>query len=280
MTGARAAFQGAGRMVAHALTRLPFYGLFRQRWQILYLIRKEFLASHRHSGLGLFWAFVMPMVPVTAYIVLRLFVAGQPDQHGIHPMVYVTLGVTLWLLFRDVLRVPLNAVNKYAATIANAELSVGGAVIVGFGGVVLDTLLRFAMCVPVLLVTSVVHPVDLVAALTYLFAGVVFFLSIGLVSIPLAVVFPDLKNVYDLLFTYLVFFSLAIFPVSPGSRYEALIAWNPFAAFIDAVRASLVLGQTHEPNHADVFGWLSLGLFVIAVLLLRRVSARLREAFL
>ena len=259
---------------------IPLRGIFRQRWQILFLIRKEFLASHRRSTFGLFWSLVTPVIPITAYIVLRLLVAADDRENGIHPLVYVTVGVTLWLLFRDMVRVPLAAVTRYSATIANTELTAGGAVLVGFGGILLDTALRIALCVPILLATSAISPMNLSGAALYFAAGIGFCFAIGLLSIPMTVIFPDLKNIYDTVFSYLIFFSLAIFPFDTSEGLARFIEWIPFASFIDAVRSNLLLGTTPETSHVVLFSWFTLALLVIAFAVTRRVSARLKEAFL
>lgn len=258
---------------------VPLRSLVRQRWQILFLIRKEFFANHRGSVFALFWSLVLPIVPITAYIVLRAIVSGRPGEDGIHPMVYVTFGVTLWMLFKDMVLTPVQSVSKYSATIAHTELTIGGAILVGFGGIIVNTLLRFAICVPVVLILTDLQQNDLQAGLGYLLAGIAFFFACGLISVPLTALFPDLKNIYNLIFSYMIFFSLAIFPFSRDSIAYELISWNPFASFIDAVRLELLLGRTPEGSRITLFLWATPVLVLIATFLLRRTRHRLKEAF-
>ena len=279
-----AARQSAGTKTGkqpRARRGVPFQPLWRQRWQILFLVRKEFLANQRRSMFGLFWSMFLPMVPIMAYLVLRMVVQSPPGADGIHPAVYVTLGVTLWLLFRDMVRVPLHSVSRYASTIANTELSVMGAVIVGFGGILLDTLFRFLLCIPVILVTmDVVHMPDIGLSLLFLATGIIFFFGIGLISIPIAALFPDLKQLYDTLFNYLIFFSLAIFPFSTDDGLGHLMIYNPFAVVIDSVRLAIVVGR--EPHIQTI--WLMVAICPVLLMLgglaIGRTNSRLKEAFL
>lgn len=259
---------------------LPMRSLIRQRWQILFLMRKEFFAAQRTSVFSIFWSIALPLIPITAYILLRAVVSGQPGENDIHPMVYVTLGVTLWMLFRDMVRVPVQAVSRYSSTIAQTELTVGGAILVGFGGILLDTLLRLILCVPVIILNSAIVGSDPMVSIFYLFTGVMFFFSFGLMSVPLTAFLPDVKNVYDIIFSYLIFFSLAIFPFASDSRLAQIIAWNPFAVFIDAVRLNILQGKTPENS---IVLWLSLAtpfLLLFGVWIVRRTRSRLKEAFL
>lgn len=258
---------------------VPLRGLIRQRWQILFLLRKELLAPQRRTTFGLFWTLVLPIIPVTAYLLIRLIISSEPGPDAIHPTVYVTFGVTIWLMLRDMVRVPVESVHKYASTIANTELSVGGAVIVGFGGVLIDTMLRAAICFAVVFAISHVNGVNIVMTLATLGSATLFFVSIGLLSIPVAAVFPDLRNIYNTFFTYLIFFSLAIFPFSTDEGLGRLIGYNPFAVFIDAIRSNLLLGRMPEGSLVWVFSWASIGLFVVALFVLNRSKHRLPEAF-
>lgn len=258
---------------------VPFRSLIRQRWQILFLIRKEFFAQHKRSVFALFWSLALPIIPISAYILLRAIVSGRPGEDGIHPMVYVTFGVTLWMLFKDMVLVPVQSVTKYANTIAQTELTAGGAILVGFGGIVINTLLRLALCIPVVLLTTDLQQNDLQTGLLYLAGGIAFFFAFGLLSVPLTALFPDLRNIYNTLFSYLIFFSLAIFPFSSNGRLYGLIAWNPFASFIDAVRLNLLFGQTPEGSHVDLFLYASPALLIFGMLVLGRTHVRLKEAF-
>jgi len=254
-------------------------GLIRQRLQILFLIRKEFSAANRSSVFSTFWSLALPLIPITAYIILRAVVSGNPGDDGIHPMVYVTLGVTLWMLFKDMVVVPVQAVTRYAHTIAQTELTVGGAILVGFGGILVDTLLRLALCVPVVLLTTSNLTPDLLTTALYLGAGITFFFAFGLISVPLTALFPDIKNVYNTVFSYLIFFSLAIFPFGGDGRLAQIIGWNPFAVFIDAVRLNVLQGQTPETT---IGLWMLLAaplLLLVGMWVIHRTHRQLKEAF-
>ena len=259
---------------------IPFQGLLRQRWQILFLIRKEFFASNRNSIFSTFWSLAIPLVPITAYIILRSVVSGSAGEDGIHPMVYVTLGVTLWMLFKDMVVIPVQSVTRYSNTIAQTELSIGGAILVGFGGILVATALRLALCIPVVLLTTDLTMSDLPTTGMYLGVGILFFFSFGLMSVPLTALFPDLRNIYNTIFSYLIFFSLAIFPFSNDTRLTSVIRYNPFAVFIDSTRMALLNGEV--PMH-DIGKWLiyaTPALLLFAMFIIQRTHMRLKEAFL
>lgn len=259
---------------------VPLRGLFRQRWQILFLMRKEFFAAQRTSVFSVFWSLILPLIPISAYIILRAVVSGQPGEDGIDPMVYVTLGVSLWLLFRDMVRVPIQSVSRYSATIAQTELTIGGAILVGFGGILLDTMLRLALCMPVIYLMADFTGGNYLATTFYLGAGILFFFGFGLMSVPLTAYFPDIKNVYDIIFSYLIFFSLAIFPFASDSRLGDLIAWNPFAVFIDAVRLCLLQGRLPQDSIVMWLVWSTPGVLLLGMFFVWRTRHQLKETFL
>lgn len=257
---------------------LQLQGLSRQRWQIWFLMRKEILAPHRRTSLGWLWAIILPLVPVTAYLMIRLIIQGSPGPDGIKPVIYVVLGVTLWLLYRDLVRVPVESVVKYASTIANTELTVTGAILVGFGGVLVDTLLRMIVCAVAIAILSEQVSLNFFDVLVYFIASVIFFFSFGLMSVPIASLFPDLRNIYNTFFTYLIFFSLAIFPFDTTEGMGRLIAYNPFAVFIDSVRSLLLLGRLPDQSIAPILSISAILTMSIAIVLVTRTRHHLIEA--
>ena len=218
----------------------------RKRQQIGRLALIEFVAPYQRTWLKLLWIIVVPILSVSAYIFLRLFIT-RGSEDNIPPVVYVGIGVPLWFLFKDLFMAPINAVRSRSGLLASTQFPL----LVSIFTTVFITLLEFAIrlvfVIPFILWSTQIALPDAAAGLVLISFYGFAFLGLGLLLLPLWSVFPDLYQVTEVLFRYLIFFSLTIFPLSPPPRFDWVISWNPFAFTIDASR-QLLLGQGMHPE--------------------------------
>jgi lipopolysaccharide transport system permease protein len=218
------------------------------RRQILMVFWRDFTAPHRRSLLGVAWAYIMPLLPVSAFLLLRGVI--KVDEQGaaaqIHPVVWVTVGVTLWTMLRDAVMTPSDSVRKYRNLAAGARFPLIGAVVVGFGNVVLETLIRAALCAVVIIWLGAYDLSGLAPAFGVLFGALVLGFSVGILLIPVIASVPDVQNLLQILFRYLIFFSGAIWPVPTLFGSDAFYAYNPLALFLGQIREALVLGTMSD----------------------------------
>ena len=80
-----------------------FGEIFREfsvnQWLILQLFKRDFAAMYKQSAIGFLWALIIPMVSVSAFIVLsRSGIFNMGDVTVPYP-IFAVLGVAYWQLF-------------------------------------------------------------------------------------------------------------------------------------------------------------------------------------
>jgi len=93
------------------LVRSMFQGLKDSRELAWRLFIRDISARYRQSMLGIFWAFLPPIITGLVFIILqsrRVINLGETD---IPYPVYVLIGTTLWQVFTESLNAPLRSVN-------------------------------------------------------------------------------------------------------------------------------------------------------------------------
>jgi len=237
--------------------------IWQNRRQIALLFWRDFTAPHRKNVLGVVWAYIMPLLPVSAFILLRAFIRPRDlgDAALIDPVVYVALGVTLWLVLRDCVMTPAESVKKYRGLVGNARFPMVGGLVIGFGTVALNTLIRAIACAVTIAIVGTYSLTGTALAFVVLFAAFLLFFSVGILLIPVIAAIPDLNNLLTIIFRYLIFFSGAIWPVPMLFGSDAFYRLNPFAVFLAQIREAIVLGTMND--FAYLLPWLIIIPFVL-----------------
>lgn len=236
-------------------------------WQIWMIFKSNFALSFRETSAGLVWGLLLPLVPIIAFLFLSLLRVFPADRL-IHPVSYLMLGMLIWLLLQGLVIVPINAITRYKAVVKSTEFPLICIFLASYGQLAFDTLVRLLLVLPVVMYFSDFDTAGLLLLPLLLLPAIAFGIALG-VTLGLAnIVLGDIKNLTDVAFRYLIFISLAIFPLPLTNKFVWwLVTLNPFAIYIDNIRSMLLLGKFSTPLH---FGILS-GLSILALVLVLHV---------
>lgn len=252
-------------------------------WQAALLILwRQFTEPYRKTVLGFFWAILLPMVPIAAYIMLRLAIQDSSwDDNGVNPGVYVAVGVTLWLWLKDLFLAPITSIQKQSVLITQTRFHAILAILIGVGYRVLELLLRIVLCIPLFIIFTQFSAEQALLSAGFLATSSLICLSAGMLLIPIWVIMPDISQVLDVFFRFFIFFSLAIFPLTLPGKFNLVISANPFAYFIEGFRSAL-FGDISSISwsHVGVTALIALLLFILGLYTVGAINERLKEALI
>ncbi|MDG1418755.1 MAG: ABC transporter permease [Maricaulis sp.] len=248
-----------------------------QLWTIFW---KQYTAPYKHSALGLIWAFILPVVPISAYIIVRgiILPSGGADNE-IHGAVYVAIGASLWFYLTDLIQRPQVALKRQQASFSFGRLPGLGVALIAWFQAVIELGLRMPLIVVAIILFSP-HNVDGLWLASAGFVGATLgAFALGLLVASAAAFIPDLKIITEVSMRYLLFFSFVIFPLPKTGAFVYLYKLNPIAVYIDNIRNAIVYGSLLEPGL--YFGYVtgSILLFVAASLLFLALESHLKEAY-
>lgn len=232
------------------------------RSHILMLFSNEFKASYRGTALGVAWNLILPILPITVYVLLaslRVF----PSFEGIPPAVYIGFNVTLWFLFTGFINRPIQVVQSRNNEIMKTAMPLSASIASSFARLCFDTLLRIAFVAALMAATATIPTVGAAALLPIVFAGSIFFLAVGLLLSILNVIYPDVDRVVTIILQYGIFLSGVIFPISSMGPLAVLETTNPFSVFIHAARDAVFFGTVSHP--VAFAAWTAAGLVLLLV---------------
>lgn len=245
------------------------------RSHILTLFMNEFEGSYRGAAFGVAWNFILPILPISVYILLvsmRVF----PAYEGIPPASYIAFNVTLWFLFSGFVSRPIEIVRGRNAEVMKTAMPLSATIAASFARLSFDTVVRSAFVAAVILAFGASVKITAVLSVGVILSAAVFCFGLGLLLAILNAALPDIERVVSIILTYGIFLSGVIFPLSslgPIAKFENL---NPFAVFITAARDLIFHGAISAPEAFAGWSVFGVALFVFAARVFYLMEYRIR----
>ena len=249
--------------------------IWSHRSHIRIIFKGRFRAAYSGTGLGIFWNYALPVVPLTVYwflSVLRVF----PNFEGVDGATFITFGVTLWFLFAGCIHIPMQVIQSRNKESMKANFPLSASIVSEFAQLLFDTLVRVILVSSIIVSTQswptllgLMLPFTLLPAL-FLFIGIGVFLGI------LNVIYNDVLRVVNIILQYGIFVSGVIFPLYDIGIMSAFNAINPFAIFIDTSRSIVFQGVINNLQTYLVASGLAFIFFAVSVRIFFVMEYRVR----
>lgn len=250
--------------------------IWRFRSHISVVFLSEFRSAYRGTKLGVLWNIILPLVPISVYILLvnlRIF----PQYEGLSPAVYIGFNVTIWMLLTGMITRPMQVVKQRTQEAMKTSIPLTAAISSSFAQLTFDTLIRLCLVAGLVLWFGPLPLVHLPFLILTLLAGLAFCLSIGLILSIFNMIFPDIDRLTGIVLQYGIFMSGVIFPVSTMGPLAALEHTNPFNVFIKSARDYLFYGTHSDLNVLLIWSGVGVLLTLVAGRFFYVMEHRIRE---
>ena len=213
--------------------------IFRNRFLVRNLVRREVRGRYRNAGLGYAWALIEPALLALVYWFLFIMLSGNPDELY---AVWVLIGVIVWSCFSKSLNAATNSLSRNVRTIHLVYFPRSIFPVSGVGANIVVTLMSCMIILPIIYIYDMPITVHMIwIPVGVLMAGFMAF-GLGMMMAPLNCVNGDVEHLIR-------FITRAGFFVSPvmwtaemalerGAWGEAAL-WNPMVVPITMVRHGL-----------------------------------------
>lgn len=238
--------------------------IFNYRLMLKQQIRREFSSAYRDSYLGLAWKLLLPVLPVSVYVLLQYY--GIFHSTSEMPRVlYIVIGFTFWSFLSSVMTNTMNRLESQSTLLRKVNVPLCVVYFSGVGQILFDFLVRSVFLILVLLYYNQYLSLHLLWLPVLIIPF--FMLSFGLgVLLSFFIIFVrDLRHIVTVLLTYGVYMSGVIFPAPEVTFLKKIFEWNPIYILIDDTRR-IILGM--QPLNIQFF-WIwcvfALVLFVFSL---------------
>ena len=249
--------------------------IWNYRSHIRIIFKGRFRAAYSGTGLGIFWNYALPLVPLTVYwflSVLRVF----PNFEGVDGATFVTFGVTLWFLFAGCIQIPMQVIQSRNKESMKTNFPLSASIVSEFARLLFDTMVRIIL-VSIIIVSTQSWPTAQGLMLPFMLLPALFlFTGIGVMLGILNVIYNDVSRVVNIILQYGIFVSGVIFPLYDIGILSAFNAINPFAVFIDASRSIVFQGVINNLQNYLVVSCLAFIFFAVSIRIFFVMEYRVR----
>jgi lipopolysaccharide transport system permease protein len=264
-----------------ALLREMLRDLIAGRELALQLASRDIRAQYRQTALGFLWALVMPVTHAAVWLFMQKAGVIAIRDTGMPYPVFVFTGTILWSIFIDAVNAPLQQVNTAKPMLAKINFPREALILSGICQTAFHSVIRIAVLLVATMLFGIAPGWIILLAPIAVIALILSGTTIGVLLIPLGLLYTDVGRALPLLMQFLMFLSPVVYPVPTAGLAATLLKWNPLTPLISCGRNLLVgnLPESFAPvalisvsMFAGLFaGWLA---YRIAMpILIERMSA-------
>jgi lipopolysaccharide transport system permease protein len=240
--------------------------LWREMWRDLLASRelawrlmvRDLSAQYRQSFLGIFWAFVPPIV---AALGLTLASKAQVLNIGATDIpypAYVMFSMALWQTFVESLNGPILAVVAAKPMLARINFPREAIILAQLGQVGFNFAIKLILIVGLFLWFRIPVAGTVVLAPVALVHLIALGTATGLLLAPLGALYEDVTRGLTLAISAWLFFTPVIYPPPQAGLFAQVVRWNPVTPLLGTIRELATTGVVSDPLRF----WLASGLGV------------------
>ena len=233
------------------------------------LFLRDLSAQYRQSLLGVFWAFLPPLITSLIFIVLQSRQVINFAVTSIPYPVYVLVGTILWQIFTDSLNAPLKAITAARSFLVKINFQREALIMAAFYLVVFNVLIRMIILAAVFVFFHLQPTPALLLVPFTMLALIILGMGIGLLLTPLGALYTDVSTSLPIAVQLFFFITPVVYPIPHIFPLSLLAVLNPVTPLLTASRDLITTGSIANPTAFFVVSGLSLVLLFLAWIIYR-----------
>lgn len=221
---------------------------------------RDFKGQYRQSLLGVFWAFITPLMSAVVWIFLNASGAVKIADAGIPYAAFVFTGTMLWSILTESVGMPLQQTNAAKGIMNKINFPKEALLLAGLYKIGANSFIKIILILVVLLFFGIIPGIQILWMPVVIVGIILFGFSIGLLATPVGMLYTDVGRAIPMAMQLLMYLSPVVYVVEEGGWLAKIIEWNPTTALIVAGR-SVFTGMPFES--LPYFGIVSLVMSLI-----------------
>lgn len=254
-----------------------FSDIKKYKWQIILSIKKQIKSTYQQDSFGLFWAIVMPIIPMTVYMLLAHIKVFNTVEDM--PFVfYIAIGMFTWLLMSTIIRKVLLSIKQEKAILRTTDFPILVSMMSQLGEVLNESFIRIFAVIGIILWYQIdISFVSFVLVVLSFIPIILISFSVGIIVAILDMLIQDTRRIVDIFLRYGLFVSSVIIPFPTEGLIGRINDFNIFNTYVMSVRDLLFYGHMSNLDtfiYTSLFGVL---LFLISMKILYKMDYKLRD---
>ena len=250
--------------------------IYAYRRYIISSITNDIKAKYKQDNLGLLWSIILPIVPMSLYILLSTIKAFKNSDSMPH-IFYISMGMTVWLLISEIMVATMKSIKKNKTILLKSNFPFSAIYISSIGELLLNAFVRIVVVVMIILYLHIdIKLFNFLLSILFLIPVLLFAFSVGMILSIFDIYIPDTKRLVDMFLRYGLFLSSVIFPFPKDGILGYINQFNIFNTFVESVRDALYFGGLSSYTNYIICTFISILLFLVALFLSLKLEFKVR----
>ena len=254
-----------------------FNELKKNQWLTYQLFKRDFLAVYKQSFIGSFWALILPLISVGAFIILNHSgILSIGDIKAPYP-IYALLGMAFWQLFSTGLIASSNSLVAAGTMITKINFSKKSLVIASLGCSIVSFLIQFVLVSLLFVYYGIVPSIAILLLPLIIIPIILLTLGLGFILSLVNGVVRDVGNVLGVLLTFLMFLTPVLYAKPTIGILAQATNYNPLYYLVSAPRDLVLTGTIPELSGFFVMSIISIIIFIVCLFIFHLTETRVAE---
>ncbi len=238
------------------------------------LLVRDISAQYRQSLLGIFWAFLPPIITAASFTLAKSNGIINIGNTELPYPAYVMFSMTLWQTFTESLNGPVQAVSSAKPMLARINFPREALILAKLGEVFFNFGIKLILIVGLFIWFQFPVNWSIILAPVALIHLIVLGTFIGLLLAPMGALYQDITKGLTLIIGFWLFLTPVVYPVPSDGVFGSIVKLNPVTPLLVTTRELATTGVVSDPQ-----GFWVASLISIVGLLLAWVIYRLAMPF-
>lgn len=224
---------------------------------------RDFKSQFRQSLLGVFWAFITPLLSTVVWILLQSAGVIQLKNTGIPYAAYVFSGTMIWSIFTESVFAPLQSTQQAKGIMGKINFPKEALLLSGLYKTFGNGLIRIALVIVAFIFLGIYPSIEILFLPFFLIGLISVGFCVGLLLTPFGMLFNDVGRAIPLALQLTMYLSPVIYNIPENPIFSKVMLLNPLTSIIINIRNSM---SGLEFVHIDNFMFVQLFAFMLTLL--------------
>jgi lipopolysaccharide transport system permease protein len=254
-----------------------FYELTHNKWLTLQLFKRDFFAIYKQSLVGVFWAFIVPVISVGTFIILNRSGVFNFGEIEVPYPIFAILGMAFWQLFSTGLITTSNSLVKAGSMLVKINFSKKSLVFASAAQSLIPFIVQMALVVILFFVYQVFPSTRSLFFAFFMIPIILLTLGLGFILSLFNSVVRDISNALSVFMTFLMFLTPVLYAKPKIGILTPITKFNPLYYLISTPRELILKGTIGEWKGYLISVGISVLVFVVGLGIFHLTETRITE---
>jgi len=247
------------------------------RWLTWQLTRRNFFSFYRQSIIGVFWAFIIPGVSVSTFIVLNragIFTVGHIT---VPYSIYAVSGIAFWQLLSSGLVASSESLAQVGQMVSKINFSRKSLVFACMGKSLLSFLVQFVLLCILFIIYGFKPSIFILLLPIIIIPIILLTIGLGFILSLVNAIIRDVGAIISTLLTFLMFLT-PIWYAKPTTGFFAVVTkYNPLYYLISVPRELILMGTISGWKGYLASSIMVVFIFIVCLIIFHLTETRIAE---